>query len=151
VEIAVAVEGARDVERAAHRDAGREPIGMPERHREGVVCAEVASGHARRRPAGSVLDERDDIGHEVALVGEISLDAIARGYAPREKALRVDRADAAHLHHARLDLVSDRLHHAAILVLVERALRRGKDDKWLARMTERQKLHVAAKGLSEPA
>ena len=76
--VEVAVEELRDVERAAHRHAPGEDVGMAQRQRHRVIRAEAAAGDADRAWLVRCVNERHDVVQEVVLVLQVPLDPVAR-------------------------------------------------------------------------
>ena len=108
-----------------------------------VVRAEAAAGHANRRMVIQMMDERDDVAEDVVLVLQVPPHALARVHVPVVPALAVHRRDAEQLQRAVFELAGERAHHPLVLVLEERAHRRGKHDHRRAGVAEDQQIHVA--------
>ena len=86
--IVVAVQEAGDVEGAAHRDARREDVGVPQGHGERVVGAEAAAGDAERSRVRCKC-ARTARPHRAGCVpSQIPIDALARMAAWRRNSRR---------------------------------------------------------------
>jgi hypothetical protein len=123
VVVVVAVEKPRQVEGAAHRDAGREHVGMPQRHRERVVRAEAAASGAECLVAGDVLRERHHLVEEAAFPLQVPHEPFARRPL-RVEALTVDGLHAEQAELAGVEFARERPDHAAVFVFEERSHRR---------------------------
>jgi tetratricopeptide (TPR) repeat protein len=96
-----------------------------------------------------VLCKRHDFLEQAAFPLQVALDALA-WMAPGVEAFLIHGLQAEQAQHARVDLAGKRLHHAAILVLEERAHRRGEHEDGLAGVTEDQHLHLPAEQIGMP-
>ena len=115
-----------------------------------MVRAEARAGHRHAVVARAGTHQRQNFVDQVVVVLNVPPHAVRRALPLRVPALGIDAVHAEQHDLAILDLPADGVHHAAVLVLVERAHRGRENQHRHPAVPEQQQLHVTAQTVAVP-
>src|SRR5437879_839452 len=113
-----------------------------------MISAETAAGHRQLLRLFFPTNERQKLVQDVPLVLQVSQHSDSPMHALVVPALRTHGSPTEHLQLAALDHPTQYADHATILILQERAPRRGEDEQRSGGVPEDQHLHISVQFLT---